>query len=295
MRRFAFVLAMPLIAAGCATMPAPMASYVSVVDATDVPNVVPAIAGYVSQKLPAASSTVLLEAPAGGGWDPVTPALTTDLRSRGFAIADAAHPGNAHTISYLVSPLDGGVLIRISIDGADQASEFLASRHRREARGRRTLHRSGGVALSGSQPNASPAVSPQGLLAPPPRRGPGVRRLNRLPLALACGAGVIVATAVGYTYHLRAAQSVASAAAEAQREPKPASGQQALAGAPESGHIETAQGEKPLEKIATTDTPRRPALRWTNRRSPHASRLGRITTRLSSSGGSSSSRPRRRL
>jgi len=125
MRRFAFVLAMPLIAAGCATMPAPMASYVSVVDATDVPNVVPAIAGYVSQKLPAASSTVLLETPA-GRWDPVKPALTTDLSSRGFAIANAAHPGNAHRISYLVSPLDGGVLIRISIDGADQASEFLA-------------------------------------------------------------------------------------------------------------------------------------------------------------------------
>jgi type IV secretion system protein VirB10 len=81
-----------------------------------------------------------------------------------------------------------------------------------------------------------------------------VRRLNRLPLALACGAGVIVATAVGYTYHLRAAQSVASAAAEAEREPKPASGQQALAGAPESGHIETAQGQKPVEKTATTDT-----------------------------------------
>jgi hypothetical protein len=69
---------------------------------------------------------VLLASPDGGGWDPVTPALTTDLRSRGFSIADAAHPGNAHRISYLVSPLDGGILIRISIDGADQASEFLA-------------------------------------------------------------------------------------------------------------------------------------------------------------------------
>ena len=82
-----------------------------------------------------------------------------------------------------------------------------------------------------------------------------MRRLNRLPLALACGAGVIVATAVGYTYHLRAAQSVASAAAEAEREPKPASGQQALAGAPESGHIETAQVEKPVAKMATNRQP----------------------------------------
>ena len=75
-----------------------------------------------------------------------------------------------------------------------------------------------GLALSGSKPNAaSPAASPQSLLAPPPKRGPGVRRLNKVPLAIACGAGVIVAAAVGYTYHLRASQQAASTAAEAER------------------------------------------------------------------------------
>ena len=106
--------------------------------------------------------------------------------------------------------------------------------------------------LSGSQPNASPAVSLQ--LAPPRARA-WRAAAQQAAAGAACGAGVIVATAVGYTYHLRAAQSVASAAAEAQREPKPASGQQALAGAPESGHIETAQAEKPAAaKLATTDT-----------------------------------------
>ena len=123
MRRFAFALALPLLA-GCTTM-TPMASYVSVTDAGDVTGVVPAIAGFVSDKLPS-SSRVLVEPPSAGGWDPVTPALINDLQSRGFAIADAQHPGGAHTISFTVSPLDTGVLVRISIDGTDDASQFLA-------------------------------------------------------------------------------------------------------------------------------------------------------------------------
>src|SRR5579859_5543918 len=123
MRRFAFALVLPLLA-GCATE-TPMASYVSVTDAGDVTGVVPAIAGYVSDKLPS-SSKVLVEPPATGGWDPVTPGLIAELHSRGFAVADAQHPGGAHTISYAVSPLDTGVLVRIQIDGADGASQFLA-------------------------------------------------------------------------------------------------------------------------------------------------------------------------
>ncbi len=123
MRRFAFALALPLLA-GCTTM-TPMASYVSVTDAGDVTGVVPAIAGFVSDKLPA-SSRVQVEPPATGGWDPVTPALIADLHSRGFTVADAQHPGGAHTISYTVSPLDTGVLVRISIDGTNDAGQFLS-------------------------------------------------------------------------------------------------------------------------------------------------------------------------
>lgn len=123
MRRFVFALALPLLA-GCATM-TPTASYVSLTDASDVTGVVPAITGYVSDKLPS-SSRVLLVPPASGGWDPVTPPLIADLYARGFAIADAQHPGGTHTIGFTVSPLDTGVLVRIVIDGTNDASQFLA-------------------------------------------------------------------------------------------------------------------------------------------------------------------------
>lgn len=125
MMRFAFALAIPMIAGGCAIMQPSMVSYVGVSDLADVSYVVPAISTYVATKLPA-SSVVQLEKPA-GGWDPVTADLITDLRSRGFTVPDdATHAGRAHMVSYVATPFDGGMLVEISIDGTSQASRFLA-------------------------------------------------------------------------------------------------------------------------------------------------------------------------
>ncbi len=124
MRRFVFALAIPLIAGGCASLQPSMVSYVGVTDLHDVSYVASAITTYVATKLPPSSSTVLLEQPP-GGWDPVTPELRDELRSRGFTMADAAHPAGAHTLSYIATPFEGGMLVEISIDGA-QASQFLA-------------------------------------------------------------------------------------------------------------------------------------------------------------------------
>lgn len=87
-------------------------------------------------------------------------------------------------------------------------------------------------------PNASPAASPAKLLQAAPKRGPGVRRLNQVPLAIAGVAGVIVAGAIGYTYHVRAEQNAAAVAADAKPNPKPASDKSVLADAPADGHIE---------------------------------------------------------
>ena len=70
------------------------------------------------------------------------------------------------------------------------------------------------------------------MLAPPPRRGAGVRRLNRMPLVIGFGGACAVAAAIGYTYHERAMQAVANAQREAERKAEPASGAPILSGAP---------------------------------------------------------------
>jgi type IV secretion system protein VirB10 len=50
----------------------------------------------------------------------------------------------------------------------------------------------------------TPERSP-GLLAPPPTRGAGVRRLNRLPIVFGVSAAILVVAAIGYTYRDRLA------------------------------------------------------------------------------------------
>jgi hypothetical protein len=49
------------------------------------------------------------------------------LRDRGFAVADEGQAGThgTHHIRYLVTPLDNGDLVRVSIDDSAQASRFF--------------------------------------------------------------------------------------------------------------------------------------------------------------------------
>jgi type IV secretion system protein TrbI len=75
------------------------------------------------------------------------------------------------------------------------------------------------------------------MLAPPPRRGAGVRRLNRMPLVIGFGGACAVAAAIGYTYHERAMQAAASAQRDAERKAEPASGASILSGAPAVGEV----------------------------------------------------------
>lgn len=81
-------------------------------------------------------------------------------------------------------------------------------------------------------PGRSPAMLP-----PPPRRGAGVRRLNRLPLLFVVGGTMLVAAAVGYTYHDRLVQGAAATQAASERRPEPASGAAVLNGAPLGGEV----------------------------------------------------------
>ncbi len=82
--------------------------------------------------------------------------------------------------------------------------------------------------MSGS--NGSPSFLP-----PHPKRGLGVRRLNKVPILIAVGAVSAALGAVGYTYHLRAQAQVAQSVVDAKR--GEAGRAAVLDGAPDDGVV----------------------------------------------------------
>ncbi len=95
------------------------------------------MAGFVRSRLPAASSTVVLDPlPTHQSGDPVAPAFAEGLRRVGFAVAasEAAPPG-AHRIRYLVTPFENGTLVRLTIDATDATRHFVRSDAGLQARG----------------------------------------------------------------------------------------------------------------------------------------------------------------
>lgn len=94
--------------------------------------------------------------------------------------------------------------------------------------------------MSGQQPAFPPppdvpAASPS-LLAKPPTRGDGVRRMNARPVLLGGAAVALVIAAVGYTYHDRMARA-AGAQQAATHKPEPGNGSSILDGAPTGGEV----------------------------------------------------------
>jgi len=85
-----------------------------------------------------------------------------------------------------------------------------------------------------SGPMADPNGSPS-LLPVHPKRGPGVRRLNRVPIWIGVGATCAVLGAAGYTYHLRAQSILAREAIDAKR--GEAGKAAVLEGAPDDGVV----------------------------------------------------------
>jgi hypothetical protein len=108
---------------------APGNSYVGQIDGpADAQVLAAGMVEFVAAQLPAASSTVVLDpTPSGQAGNALTPAFVAALRDRGFAVGDdrqAGTPG-VHHIRYLVTPLDGGDLVRVSIDNGAEASRFF--------------------------------------------------------------------------------------------------------------------------------------------------------------------------
>ena len=124
----------PLLAcvslAACAGSPA--GSYVAPSTApADAQTLAAGIADFMASSLPAASTTLALEPPAPEqSGNALTPVLANALRRRGFATVDAdgdAVPPGARRVRYRVTPMDGGDLVRLTIDGGTiQGNRFFA-------------------------------------------------------------------------------------------------------------------------------------------------------------------------
>lgn len=127
-RRLALSCALAALASGCAL--GPNSSYVAPLrQAADAQILADGTATFIAMQLPAASTTVVLDpTPSDQARNAFTPALAAALRRQGFAIADPAQPipMSAHYVRYLVTPLDNGDLVRLTLDDTTEASRFFA-------------------------------------------------------------------------------------------------------------------------------------------------------------------------
>ena len=119
------------IAAACALSACavgPDSSYVTSLSApTDAAVIAAGIGSFMRTKLPAASTTIVLDpTPTEQASNALTPVLADSLRRQGFAVARGAAPTGSHTLRYWVTPLDAsGELVRLMIDGRKEASQFF--------------------------------------------------------------------------------------------------------------------------------------------------------------------------
>ena len=109
--------------------PGPDNSYVAQLQQpADAEVLADGMAAFVAMRLPAASSTVVLDpTPSDQVRNSLTPALTAALRRRGFAVAEdgQAVPAGEHHLRYLVTSLDNGDLVRLTLDDAIEGSRFF--------------------------------------------------------------------------------------------------------------------------------------------------------------------------
>ena len=98
----------------------PGSSYVSQVETpADAQALAADMVVFVAAQLPAASTTIVLDPTLSDqAGNALTPAFLAALLNRGFAVADEGQTGasGTHHIRYLVTALDNGDLVRLSID-----------------------------------------------------------------------------------------------------------------------------------------------------------------------------------
>jgi hypothetical protein len=126
-RAFLSAAAVALLVA-CATRPGNFSYVVQPQQSGDAEALADALAEFVAARLPAASSTLTFDpTPRDQVGNTVTTAFTLALRRRGFAVDEGgrAVAGGAHRLRYLVTPMDNGTLLRLTIDENTRGSRFF--------------------------------------------------------------------------------------------------------------------------------------------------------------------------
>lgn len=127
MIRLAFPCVAAALVAGCAI--GPNVSFVSGVQRSSDARVLGrGVAEFAAARLPD-GGTIALDPPISGqAGNAVTPVLTAALRRRGFGVVEgkAPAPPGAHRLRYLVTPLDNGDLVRVTLDGSTSGARFFA-------------------------------------------------------------------------------------------------------------------------------------------------------------------------
>lgn len=114
--RILLVFALAMLS-GCVTITKRDANEIS---AADLSYAAAEIASYTADVLPVASSSLSLPASTNEDATDSPDPVALALRERGFAVFDAGVPdpaGTAHTLSYIASSLDSGLLILVTLDG----------------------------------------------------------------------------------------------------------------------------------------------------------------------------------
>lgn len=124
--RIVLLIAATMALAGCAS-PSKTESWVEGnLSAADAQNLADTVVRIAKQRLPPASSTIAL-APTGTATSPLPEMIANGLRKSGFALAPSEQTDKAHQLRFMVTPFDGQVLLRVTVDAMTTAQIFAAN------------------------------------------------------------------------------------------------------------------------------------------------------------------------
>lgn len=129
MKRLAFFSAFAVLVGllgGCVTVQ-PTGTYVDVIQPSDDRVIATAIIAYIRSDFPPPRTTLALVPPqADQLQNTLTPTLTMGLKEAGYALANLnQNDPHVHRVAYQVTQMDGGFVLRLTIDGHVSSQFFV--------------------------------------------------------------------------------------------------------------------------------------------------------------------------